>query len=120
MMKPMTLTPNSQDSRIKELIVEVREGKASPSRLSEIQQELSAWYATIGEELSDIESLVADYWIELRKETTSDKMADKQLDASESGKRRIKLRIQAKYIEKVISSIKRRLEVLKQEAWNQI
>lgn len=112
-------TPNSRDSRIRELIEEAR-GGSSPSRLSDIQLELSGWYANIGEELADIESMITDFWLETRKTTSSDKMADKLVDASEGGKKRIKLRYQAKFIEKVISSIKRRLEVSKQEAWNQI
>lgn len=111
-------SPTSRDSRIRALIEESR--GVNPSRLSEIQLELSAWYSTLAEELGNIEVFMADRWLELRKETKSDRMADRLWDATPEGKQRTKLRIQVKFIEKQISSIKRRLDVARQEAWNQI
>lgn len=105
------------DERIKELIIEAAKG-ASPGDLSEIGVKLSAYSALLAEEFENLVVFQADKWLDLRKDTTSDKMADKLWDATTEGKRSNVLRIQLKYIEKVISSINRRLRVKEGESFN--
>lgn len=102
--------------QIKKLILEVRENPAI-GRLSEIRVELSGWYATLSQELEDILVFKADRWIDLRKDQSSDKSTDRAWDATEEGKRETRLRIQLKYIEKVMSSISFRLKVKEGESW---
>ena len=105
-----------ENNEIKNLIIEAR-GGANPGRLSEILVSLSGWYATLAEELENIEVFWAEAWLEARKGVKSDTMADKTIEASRSGQNRTKLRIQLKYIEKVISSIKVRLRVKEGESF---
>src|SRR3990167_8814221 len=105
------------DEEIKKLILEARDG-TSPGRLSEIGVSLSAYSSLLAEEFENLIVFQADAWLELRKGVTSDKMADKLWDATNEGKRSNVLRIQLKYIEKVISSINRRLRVKEGESYN--
>ena len=107
----------SIDNRIKELIIQAAKG-ASPGDLSEIGVKLSAYSSLLAEEFENLIVFQADAWLELRKGVTSDKMADKLWDATNEGKRSNVLRIQLKYIEKVISSINRRLRVKEGESYN--
>ena len=102
---------------LKKLILEAREEGLSPNRLSEILVSLTSWYATLAQELEDIEVFYAEQWLAMRKECKTDKATDMAWNSSESGKQRIRLRIQLKYIEKIISSIKVRLKVKENESW---
>ena len=108
----------TETKTIKELIIETKLG-TSPGRLSEIMVELSAHYALLSQEFEDIIVFMADRWLELRVTTKSDNMAEKLWNATEEGKKLTRLKIQTKYIEKVISSIKLRLRVLEGESRNQ-
>lgn len=101
---------------IKDLLLEVQEG-AGVGRLSDIAVQLTSFYATLSEEFKDIEVFRADRWLEIRKEVKSDTMAEKTWLATPEGKKWNELRIQLKYIEKTISSIKLRLRVAEGEAY---
>ena len=99
---------------IKDLLLEVQEG-ASVGRLADIAVQLTSYYATLSEDFKDIEVFRADRWLELRKGVKSDTMAEKMWLATSEGKNWNGLRIQLKYIEKTISSIKLRLKVAEGE-----
>lgn len=102
---------------IKKLILEVQRG-ATPGRLAEIGVELSGWYARLSQELEDILVFKPERWMEMRKEYKSDKTTDRAWDATEEGKKETRLRIQTKYIEKVLSQIKVLLRVKENESYN--
>ena len=105
------------DNRIKELITQAAKG-ASPGDLSEIGVKLSAYSSLLAEEFENLIIFQADMWLELRKGASSDKMADRLWDATKEGKRSNVMRLQLKYLEKVISSINRRLRVKEGESFN--
>jgi hypothetical protein len=102
---------------LKELILEVQEGDVPPGRMAEIVTQMSSWSATIGEALKNTQLFKADRWLEIRKDTTSDKMADRLWDATPEGKEEMNLRSQLKYLDKIIGSLKLRLRTLESEAW---
>lgn len=106
----------TNDEIIRNLILESR--TAAPGRLSELAVELSSWYATLSDEYGSIEIFYADRWLDLRKGEKSDKMADRKWAATEEGKRMTTLRLQLKYIEKVVSTIKLRLKTKISEGYN--
>ena len=106
------------NNEIKNLILEAR-GGANPGRLADIAVELSGYYATLSEQFGDIEIFRAERWLDIRKDVKSDTVAEKTWLASKEGQEWTKLRIQLKYIEKIISTIKLRLQVARGEAYNQ-
>jgi len=112
------ITPPKTD--IRKLIEEVRDGQASPPRLAVIQEQLAAEMYLLADELANIEVFWADWWLTKRKTASSDKATDMELDATPDGKQRMKLRFQLKYLERTISSIKRRLEISKAEMYNRV
>ena len=101
---------------IKELLQEVEQG-AGVGRLADIAVQLTAYYAKLSEEFKDIEVFRADRWLDIRKDVKSDTMAEKTYLATPEGKAWNTLRIQLKYIEKTISSIKLRLKVAEGERY---
>ena len=107
------------DKRIKELIVKAAKG-AGPGDLAEIGTQLSGYAYLIAEELKNIVVFEAERWLEIRKTASSDKMAEKLYDATDEGKETILLKFKLKYIERVISSINRRLKIAEGEAYNRI
>ena len=106
-----------ENNEIKNLILEAR-GGANPGRLAEIAVELSGYYATLSEQFSDIEIFRAERWLDIRKDVKSDTMAEKTWLASKDGQEWTKLRIQLKFIEKIIGVIKLRLKIKADEAYN--
>lgn len=102
---------------VKDLILEVMEGDVAPGRLSEIVTQMSSWSATFGEALKNNQLFKADRWLEIRKDTKSDKMADRLWDATPEGKEEMVIRSQLKYLDKIISSMKLRLRTLENEAY---
>ena len=110
---------DSTSDTIKALINEARDG-TNPGRLSEIAVSLSGWYAYIAEQLDRVLVFKADRWLQIRNDderVKSDKMADRLWDASSEGKDEIHYRVQLKYIEKVISTIKMRLRIKEGESF---
>lgn len=105
------------DKRIKELIIEAAKGASVPI-LADIGVKLSGYYSLLSDEFENIIVFQADRWLELRATAKSDKMADKLWDATNEGKRGNVLRFKLKYLEKVISSINRRLKVAEGESFN--
>ena len=107
-----------ENNEIKNLILEAR-GGTSPGRLAEIAVELSGHYAFLSEQFGDIEIFRAARWLDIRKDVKSDTMAEKTWLASKEGQEWTKLRIQLKFIEKCISTIRLRLKIAEGERYNQ-
>lgn len=105
-----------ENEEIKKLILEARE-TTGINRLATIGVELSSWYATLSESYLILEESRAELWMQLRKEDCkSDTMADRKYALTEQGKQWNRLRIQLKYIEKVVSSIKLKINIKNNEA----
>ena len=104
--------------KLQELLDEIPQ--ASPGRLSEINVALASYYEKLSEELADILIFKTDYWLELRRSegVNSDKMTDRLWDATDNGKKEIKLRYTLKGVEKVMSTIKTMLRTKENEAHN--
>ena len=100
---------------VKQLIQEA--SQTNPGRMSEIAVELSAWYATLSEQLENILVFKADRWVVLRDSHNSDRATDRAWDATDEGKQEIRLRSQLKYLEKFISSLKLRLKIKEGESF---
>jgi len=108
-----------ETNEIRALILEVRSTEITPRRLSEIASYLASCFANLSAQAEEIEVNYSPAWLELRKGVKSDSMAERLYDATPDGQRRIRLKFQLRYIEKVISSIKDRLKVRNNEAFNQ-
>ncbi len=104
---------------LKELSQELKEGKAfTPQELSIFRLELSGWFGTLSEELQEILRDKPQEWLELRKSVKSNAEADKLWEASEGGKREMELRWSLRVCEKIMSSLRIRLEVIEKEVMN--
>lgn len=89
-----------------------------PGQLSEIRLELAGHYSLLADELQEILKIKPEKWIEIRKMVKSSAEADMLWAASEEGKREMALKWQLKVVEKLMSSIRLRLEVMSKEAQN--
>lgn len=100
------------------LLAEIQNPATPPVRLSEILLHFSAQYSAKGDELQQLLTLKVAAWPELRKESGSDKQADKAWDATANGIMEMGLRLQLKSLEKLMSAIKSHLRVKETEARN--
>lgn len=91
---------------------------ATPGRLSEICLDLTAYTATLIEKLGDLQTNKASKWLEIRATVKSDTLADRTWDATEDGLAEMRLKMELKYVERLISSIKVRLRSKENEARN--
>lgn len=99
-----------------EAIEKLKNSQLSPGDLSEIRMTLSAEYATRSEDLAQILVQKAQEWLVEREKRKSDKSTDQWWNASPGGKQEVLLRFRLKGLEKVISAIKTRLEVMMGES----
>lgn len=101
---------------LREIMQKLKE-EPSPSELSHMKVYLSAEYALLAQQLSDILSRKPDAWMELRdaEGCTSDKQADRAWDRTPDGREETRIRLKMKGIEKMISAISTRIEVANQE-----
>lgn len=92
----------------------------SPRELSEVKAWLAGRYAYLGGELTRILTGKPEKWTKIRfgGEIKSDTAAERAWDATDEGKREITIRIEQKSIEKLLSAINSRLEVIRGESFN--
>lgn len=90
----------------------------TPSELAEERVTLSAEYGEMTEELIAISKFKPLRWLELRKDSKSDKATDRLWEASPEGIKEMELRLRMKAYEKRLSSIRTLLEVKTNEARN--
>ena len=78
-----------------------------PDKLDEWQRFVSALYATLNDEMKQIEKQYPFAWRILREQFKSDKQADLEYDSTPEGQKRIELRYDLKSLERLSSSLKR-------------
>ncbi len=104
---------------LKELSLKLKSAEPiTPGDLSQIRLELSGWFGILADQLQEVLKRKPEKWLEIRKEAKSSAEADKAWEASEDGLQEMKLRWDLKVCEKLMSSIRTRLEVLEKEAQN--
>ena len=77
-----------------------------PIKLAEQVFKMSQQYNVYCKELAEIKKTAGTDWLELRKETTTDKGADKAYDASEKGSRSVELKFLLEGLGKEMSAAK--------------
>lgn len=100
-------------------IQKLQDEQLTPNELSAIRMFLAAEYGRLSTLLVEILSRKPAVWMRLREASESDKQADRKWDASADGLAEMSYRWTMKAVEKNISAIKTRLEVLAVEARNQ-
>lgn len=90
----------------------------TPSEAAERRYQLSVEYGTLSEELEAILLLKTDKWRELRVDTKSDTSADRVWDATEWGKKEIKLTMAMKRNERESSALSSLIRIKEGEAKN--
>ena len=104
---------------LKELTEKLKSGEnIAPGELSKYRLELSGWFAFYSGQLEDILKRKPEQWLEIRKTAGSDKMTDMRYNATEDGQEELALRLRLKSIEKIMSSIRLRLEIMEKESQN--
>jgi len=91
-----------------------------PDRIDEWQRFVSALYATLNDEMKQIEKQYPFAWRILREKFKSDKQADLEYDSTQEGQRRIELKYDLKSLERLSSSLKRSLDQAKQTYFNNL
>lgn len=88
----------------------------NPRQVSNYSVHLSVLLAGIGEELAHSEIAYHKKWVEIRDNTETDGAAEKRSKASEEYYRRRLLETQFKSTKEIINSLKKRLDVLRDES----
>ena len=104
---------------LKETIKEIRDDDytVSPDKIDEWQRFISALYATLNDEMKQIEKQYPFAWriIRDREDIKSDKQADLEYDSTIEGQKRIELKYDLKSLERLSSSLKRTMDRQKQD-----
>ena len=104
---------------INDIREKLKVGQNNPHDLADYRAYLSAEYSFIQDRLAEIYARRAPLWMEMRKETQSDRAADRMWEASQDGVNEVALRHKAKGIEKLISACSSLIRVAEGEAKNQ-
>jgi hypothetical protein len=90
----------------------------SPRDLARYRNFLAAHFASLSDEIGEIEKCYPLIWTEIRAQVTSDTQAERLYDGTPQGIRRTTLKIQLKKLEKMMSSLKTTLDVMNAENRN--
>lgn len=91
----------------------------TPRDLSQIIVELSVYLGKMGDMLATTNIKYSKIWLRLRETTKSDKHADIAAGTTETYKHRKVLKMKISATTELINSLKKRIEVLNNEARNQ-
>ncbi len=91
----------------------------NPHSLAESQYELAEEYSRLSAELGALRAKEALEWLELRKDTTTDKQAQYMYNASPNGMRAMELKFILEGLSKKMSAAKALLRQLSDESRNQ-
>jgi hypothetical protein len=101
-------------------IIEESESEGhTPGRLSEIRLWLAGHYAYLNSDLTEVLIRQPGLWRELRERAKSVSEADRLWEETPDGITEIKLRGTLKSIDRILSGLKTRIEILQGEARNQ-
>lgn len=101
---------------ISAVIEQLKNDGLSPRELSNIKVRLAAEYAYLSGQLQTVFTLKAERWEKFREQCTSDTQAERKWEKTESGLAEMRLKLTMKSIEKLLSAISAKLNVLDQEA----
>lgn len=92
----------------------------SPGELSELNLQLAGYYGLNATELDELLARKAESWIKIRSQegVKSDAQADRLWEQTADGQRERRLKLQQKTIEKLMSAVKTRIQVMTEEARN--
>jgi len=108
-----------QKKLISEIIKEIRDQvELSPGQIANYRSIITAEFAFKAEQLKNIAKQKPSIWMEIRKreEVKSDTSAERYWGMTELGQREIELKYRLKYLEKLSSSLRQRLEIMDSEA----
>lgn len=102
-------------------ILKAQSETATPGELSEIRLWLAGRYAYLNGELTQILIRKPEKWRAIRYsgEVKSDSATDRWWDGTEDGMNEMKIRLEQKSIEKLLSATKTRIEILQGESRSQ-
>ena len=106
---------------LKQTLKEIREDDYTidPNKIDEWQRFVTALYATLNDEMKQIEKQYPFAWRIIREQHKSDKQADLEYDSTPEGQRRIELKYDLKSLERLSSSLKRSLDKANQDYYHQ-
>ena len=88
----------------------------TPHQLADELHEMAIEYAKLAEELGMILTYKPAEWLKLRGDSKSDASTDRAYEATEAGTRETIIRLKMKALEKMMSAIKTKLQILTNEA----
>lgn len=104
---------------INEIIQDIRnQVELAPAMIANYRSIITAEYAFKAEKLKDIMKQKPSIWMEIRtrEEVKSDTAAERYWGMTELGQEEIELKYRLKYLEKLSSSMRQRLEIIESEA----
>lgn len=96
------------------------QGELTPREMSDMRVKLTGYYSTLVSAYNKAEEICTRMWISQRENYNSDTRTTKMIDATDAGILRNKLKNELRAIEKMISALKQRTEVLQGESRNQL
>jgi hypothetical protein len=98
---------------------EMAEAQLAPGKLADFRVFLAALYSLRASEMQDILTRKPTAWLAIRHYKTSDKSADREWQATETGIREMQLKWELRRIERLSSAIATKLRIMEGEARNQ-
>ena len=105
---------------IRETLKEIKDSDyvVEPLQIDKWQRFTSALYATLNDEMKNIEKQFPFAWRIIREKHKSDKQADLEYDSTLEGQKRIGLKYDLKTLEKLSSSLKKTMDRMNREYYN--
>lgn len=91
----------------------------TPREMADARMRLTGYYSTLVSSHNKLDEICTLAWIAQRENYNSDTRTSKVIDASEAGVLRNKLKNEMRAIEKMISALKQRIEIMQGEQRNQ-
>lgn len=99
-----------------EIVEKLSKDGHSPLELADYRMKLAGLYAWNNGQLSEILLRKPAKWNELRREQKSDTACERVFQATPDGLEEVRLRLQQKSIERLMSALKTRLDLVQGEA----
>lgn len=109
----------NKDLTLNQIAENIRDLNLTPAELSEYNMWLSGMYASYSLQMAAVEVEKNEFLDKIRETVTSDSQAKVKWYLTESGKKDITLTRSLKAMERMLSGIKKRIDVLNTEARNQ-
>lgn len=90
----------------------------TPAQVDDKRIELCDRYSRLSDEMVEVEHKYNEVWLGVREECKTNTEADRKMNVTDVGKRKIELKYQLKAVEKKIGALRDRLKRLDNEARN--